>query len=472
MDKLFNMKETENGDLTFDTSNNPLIDLNFSLDRESTFQEVLAFVRKSEKVDRLKTAASALLYRDCRNGKGERDIAFNIISAMDAKMLLPLIVEVGRWKDLLWFFEKREDWRPFIAEIIEKQLKEDIGSEHPSLLAKWMPSINSKSRHTRALALELFGYLSFAKEKDYRKTMSHLRKQIGIVETKITNGEWAEIEYSKVPSLAMNRYHHIFRQKDEERFLKFIEDVSLGKAKINNKLLNPCHFMDKVINYSGCWGEIKEDIDHDFINASWKTYIEGVDHDSNAICVVDVSGSMYGQPLNVAIGLGLYVASTTSGRFADKIITFSEHPRFHTIDRGESLTSTVQNILDMDWGMNTNIAKTFKIIAQACNNQKDVPERVIVISDMQFDSCVENGFNSLASGCQYFKDKNLEPPQLVFWNVNGRETFPMQEQEGVFFVNGYSEKILESVIDNKFLSAMDMLNDMLLPYEEMIKSLM
>ena len=40
--------------------------------------------------------------------------------------------------------------------------------------------------------------------------------------------------------------------------------------------------------------------------------------------MIDVSGSMFGQPLAVAISLGMYLSERTKGEFKDMFLTFSE----------------------------------------------------------------------------------------------------------------------------------------------------
>ena len=46
--------------------------------------------------------------------------------------------------------------------------------------------------------------------------------------------------------------------------------------------------------------------------------------DENILPMIDVSGSMMGQPLAVAISLGMYLSERTKGEFKDLFLTFSE----------------------------------------------------------------------------------------------------------------------------------------------------
>ena len=67
--------------------------------------------------------------------------------------------------------------------------------------------------------------------KEYRKLLSKLRNKIYIVESKITQGKWELIDYSEIPSRAMNLYSKAFMKHDPEGFTKYLNDVSIGKKK-------------------------------------------------------------------------------------------------------------------------------------------------------------------------------------------------------------------------------------------------
>lgn len=103
-----------------------------------------------------------------------------------------------------------------------------------------------------------------------------------------------------------------------------------------------------------------------------------------AVC--DVSGSMSGTPMEVAIALGLVVAELTEPPFRNKLITFSETPKLHTI-RGHTLAERVADVSHMEWGMNTNLLAVFELILQEAtrNRGSQMVEKLFIFSDMQFD---------------------------------------------------------------------------------------
>lgn len=77
----------------------------------------------------------------------------------------------------------------------------------------------------------------------------------------------------------------------------------------------------------------------------------------------DVSGSMNGIPMNVAVALGLLVLELSEEPWKGKLITFSQNPQLHVI-KGNDLKSKVEFIKNMDWGMNTDFQKVFDLMLE------------------------------------------------------------------------------------------------------------
>ena len=74
----------------------------------------------------------------------------------------------------------------------------------------------------------------------------------------------------------------------------------------------------------------------------WDNLPEFIDgDDSSAIAVVDTSGSMSGDPINVAVSLGMYLAERSTGPFKDHCISFSDYPELIKI-QGDNIVSKVR----------------------------------------------------------------------------------------------------------------------------------
>ena len=492
MEKNTNLTYTENGALTNKSSLNACLDL-FSLAgsmRNRSEEDITRLLDLALAEDPL-TALKYVFYNgDIRCGLGERRtfrIMLNHLAKNYPEYLksnVHLIPHFNRWDSLYALDETKLERAAY--DLIKAQLKEDIASDNPSLCAKWLPSKNASSKETKRLAkktslsLNLCNFTGdidkktlYKNEEKYRKTLSELRSKINIVEKKMSNSEFSNIDYSKIPSNAMNRYTKAFYNRDGERFEEFINDALLSKAKLNSKTLYPYEIVHKILN-----GKTKKDIEKTIAELQWTglpDYVEG--KDLKGLCVVDTSGSMWGTPMEVAISLGLYCAERCTGAFKDKFITFSSNPQIQTV-RGRNVVEKVKNMESADWGMSTNIEKVFDLILNTAvdNNspQEDIPEYLFIISDMEFDSAMSINrslgyryrrydssnsefnaykntlFNTIANR---FEACGYKMPTLVFWNVDARNNqCPMTADEnGWVAVSGFSPTIFKAVLNGIIL---------------------
>lgn len=137
----------------------------------------------------------------------------------------------------------------------------------------------------------------------------------------------------------------------------------------------------------------------------WKDLIAklaatGTFKNTQAIC--DVSGSMEGTPMEVAIALGLVVAELTQEPFRNKLITFHEQPTLHTIT-GDSLRDRVTSVAGMPWGGNTDLLAVFKLLLTEAENNPNAQmvEKLFIFSDMQFDEAAGVGQYTPAPAYNY-----------------------------------------------------------------------
>ena len=481
--KELNITTTENGALVRKTTYNSCLDL-FALvgsvrNRES--KEIITLFEKAYNEDQL-TAMKILFYlRDIRGGIGERN-TFRVIAKYMAnahttsmRKNLEFISEFGRWDDLYAFIDT--SLQNDALEIIKKQLSKDLESENPSLLAKWMPSENTSSSTTRRNATITRKYLKMS-PKTYRKTLTKLRKKINIVETKLCENNYKDIEYDKLPSGAGLKYKDAFFRHDEERYSQFIEDVSTGKTKINSSTLFPYELVREAENFiydCNNFETISYNDKRTLLNEMWKALPDYVgNNDEDCLAVVDVSGSMRGTPMQMAISLGLYVAEKNKGAFKNHFITFSKTPELIEII-GDDFVGKVEFIKSSNWGYNTNLEAVFDLILNVAikNNlpQSQLPSRLFIISDMEFDDAIQDSFwvtyeNKIYKETLFqtiakkYKDAGYEVPTLVFWNANSRnDLIPAIEDDGikVQYVSGASPRTFELLLKNETLTALDLM---------------
>lgn len=459
---------TENGACAFATSGHALVDLNFAISslRGKDEDEIIRMFSNAFAEDPLLATKWLFFARDVRGGAGERRlfrICFSWLANVRpelVKKLIPLVAHYGRFDDILnCGFE--DEIYDSVVDFIAEQLKADMESEHPSLLAKWMPSTNTSSSKTRTLAKNLRQALGMS-EKEYRKTLSSLRAKLKVVEVDASANNWSEIDYNTVPSMANLKYDAAFMKHDEVRRKKYLEDLKKPEsgAKINSAAAFPCDIVAKY-NYSLYSGTPTK---NDTLEAMWKAlpdYVKGKTNDKSTICVVDSSGSMTASvgssnmsAMDVAFSLGIYFSEHLSGPFKDKLISFSYRPKYIDLSKASSLAEKIGICAKNSEVANTDLKKTFDLILKTAvdNNlkQEDLPSTVLVISDMHFDSGISQYSSYNANKCALMKEiadefaeHGFHLPRLVYWNVCGgydRSTpIPLQVNEaGVILMSGFS----------------------------------
>ena len=330
--------------------------------------------------------------------------------------------------------------------------------EAVSLLAKWMPSINASSKDTKRLGRKIAAHLGMT-EREYRKVLSNLRTHINVVEKSMCSKEWSVIDYSKVPSRAAFMYRKAFAKQDATRYAEYLSAVEKGEAKINASTLYPYDIVEQYL-YKGARNDKTIDLQWEAL----PNYMEGKEF--NGLVVADVSGSMYGRPMAVSISLAMYIAErNTAEVWKNKFLTFSEKPKLQSIV-GSTIGKRIDNLSRAAWGMNTDLIAVFKTVLDAgmANDvsAEDMPSKLIIVSDMQFDSCCRNNNRTNFEQIQkLYRKAGYEMPQLVFWNVNAiGGNVPIQSHDtGTALVSGCSPSILKSVLTDSVLTPVDTMNE-------------
>ena len=480
LDNEMNISVTENGAVGYKTSGKALLDLNFSVtslrnmpDKAVADKFMRAFVE-----DKILAMKWLFYARDVRGGLGERRLLRVVMSYLiksNPEMVLPvitLIPEYGRYDDL-WCLLSNPDAAKLICAYVDATLRKDwhdmLAGKPISLLAKWMPSINASSAQTKKYGKQLCRALRMA-EADYRKSLSRMRKYIDVVERKMSAKQWEQIKYEAVPSRANLIYNSAFLRNDEARRREFLFKLEMGETKINASTLYPHDIAYKYCN--GLCGMRPYD---PTIEALWKALPDTVKGCGNTIVVADGSGSMCSyvgntqvSALTVANALAIYFAEHSSGQFKDKYITFSENPQFVDFSHAKTLHHKLQIAKKYNEVANTNIEKVFNLILDtAISNhmsQEDLPKNILIISDMEFDSCATAGdrnhygyYNNKPDARLFtvienrFKAAGYKMPRLVFWNLCSRTgTVPVKENDlGVALVSGFSVNVVKMVMSGK-----------------------
>ncbi|QOR35175.1 DUF2828 family protein [Clostridium sp. 'deep sea'] len=466
-DKL-NKTSTFNGAKALKSTNSGLVDLFGSIGslRNRNEVDIENLFSKAFSEDSLLAMKILFYARDIRGGLGERRVSRILYKHLGKvypdilKQNLGLISHYGRWDDLNVLLDTK--LRSYVIEIINIQLAVDLQSDVPSLLAKWLPSINTSSNTTKNYAKIIMEGLNWNAKK-YRQTLSALRKKIDVLEVKMSAGMWTEIDYRKVPSNAMNLYSKAFINNDEERFKSYIEAVKSGDEKINSSVLYPYNITEKIL-----YG--KTDININVLEQQWNSMPDFVLGNTNNVMVMaDVSGSMFGRPMATSIGLALYFAQRSKGAFAGHFMTFSESPSIIQIT-GDTLYEQVRMVLSSNWGVNTDFEKALRIILDTAvrNNleQAELPKTLIVVTDMQFDRSIQNtnkDWTFYKKMKRMYSRAGFTIPEIVFWNVNSMSNVfqVLNSCEGVKLASGQSASVFKSILNSRAMTPYDFMLEVL-----------
>ena len=133
--------------------------------------------------------------------------------------------------------------------------------------------------------------------------------------------------------------------------------------------------------------------------------------------------------------------------------------------RGRDLAEKVRYCMTFNECANTNLEAVFDLILRAAVRnrvpQADMPSKLYIVSDMEFDSCVMNSsMTNFESAKARFAAAGYRLPDLVFWNVDSRNgQQPVRENDrGVALVSGCSPRIFSMVMEGQ-----------LNPYEFMLR---
>lgn len=484
--KNYNNKSvTENVAIAYKTTTHPLLDMNFKVSsfRDWKEEDIVKLFVAAYYEDRIHAVKWLFFVRDVLEGLGERRtfrvcLKYLIHSHQDvATAIIPLLPEYGRYDDLMVYVDS-----PLCRQVcvfMKKQLNKDLAAMKAglpvSLLAKWLPSNNTSSKEARRLARIITKNFDMT-EREYRKTLSSLRRYLDVVEVKISASEWSEVNYESLPAKANMKYDGAFEKHDKERRQEYLLDAFLGDSKLNVNGLAPYEIVHRITKGNYLYGScgFKDNL---LAEALWKHVREngfanewGLD---DCIVVADGSGSMYShvtgntsvQAIEVCNALAIYFAEQLKGVFQDQAITFSENPQFVDLSKGTSLKERLEIMYAHNEVASTNVEAVFDMLLDmAVSNQvptEEMPKQVLIISDMEFNQASSFSYydRELASYVhkssfdqalfdmieQRYHDAGYTIPRLIFWNVCGRShTIPKVEGDnGICLLSGFSQNAMK-----------------------------
>lgn len=441
---------TTNGMRARKSTSNACVDLFFKIGasrgKDITKDFAAAYAENSETA--LRIAAWA---RDVRGGAGERELFRQIMKYLektkveDAERLMRKAPELGRWDDVMVFESS------FMKQMSFEMLKNAL-AEGNSLAAKWTPRKGK-------FAAELRSYLDWS-PKFYRKRLVELTN---VVEQKMCAKEWDQINFSHVPSVAAARYKKAFYRNATEAYSAYVAELVKDPkdrtmdVKVNAGAVYPYDVLKGVINpyYYANYNATELGL----VVSQWEA-LENFVGDANVLALVDVSGSMScpagGRTskskvtcMDVAVSLGLYVADKNKGKFKDTFLTFSGSPEL--LHLKGNVVQKAQQMVKSNWAMHTDLVKAMdkilRVAKEGCVPQEEMPEMLLIMSDMQFDQCARFDDSAMQMIARKYEAAGYEMPKIVFWNLNAADNVPVKyDAREVALVSGFSPSIMKAVL--------------------------
>lgn len=415
-------------------------------------------------------------------GKGERDLSrwmWIVLYSLYPEYLislLDLIPHYGYWKDLIKLIEDLNDkelleqlgfngsnqplldaiYQQFQEQLISDKRTLESNQKQLSLLAKWFPkegrSHDKKYKTGKRIAQRVFPK-EFQRDptwgrKCLRQLISNLNQAIHTTETLMHDNKFHLIQFQLVPGKCLQLKRRSFlnlvggsksksneprcqekdRVKCAENLEKHIQEVSIGKVKLQGKTLQP-HEIVKSIHEN----RIKSPLEKKLVNVQWKaildSYLELAEKEGSigldkVMPLVDVSGSMLGIPILVSVALGIMFSQLAKGPFHNRFLAFSETPEWTLFKEEWDIIQRVRHAFGCNGhGLSTDYLACHELILDIAEKHKlqpqDLPEIFLVLSDMQFNSAMKStGSNKYPIISKYIQPSLLHNINTITDHIN------------------------------------------------------
>ena len=452
--------------------------------------------------------------RDIVDGKGEYALTYMMITTWYnffpnlAEFALKCIVDLGEkhpygsWKDIKYLCEYCRSQGhdvthglvQYAIQLLNDQLRKDASSTgNLSLAAKWAPREKTKfSWIYTELSTNYFPqYMATADnaqryekavlkcKTEYRKLISSLNKKIDTLQIKQCRKNWSAIDFDRVTSISLGKQKKAFlnvnnkgdvrfpddqdRVECAEHFTARIKKAATGEVEMKGARVGMADFTKQARQLNMGYGS---QVEKDLLNSQWRDSSKLTGALENFIAMVDLSGSMEGDPMDVAVALGIRIAEKS--KLGKRVMTFSMKPKWINLEPYPDFVSQVEAVLDGDIGYNTDFHKALDLILDAIvenkMDPKDVQDMVLVmLSDMQIDQAEPHGgatkahqrtalFKTIeqkyaAAGMRVY-GAPYKPPHILFWNLRSTGGFPcMSDEPGASMISGFSPALLNDFCD-------------------------
>jgi len=439
--------------------------------------------------------------------------------------------QYGSWKDIKYLcdyvynitYNSNHDIIHYCTDLVCYQIEIDnrkmFQREPISLCAKWVPRESSKYKWlfiliSRKYCAEYYKTALASKNKDtmkkadlksrmsMRRILTKMNKYLDTVQIKQCANIWDQIDHNKTTSITLIKQRKALLNQTmrgeqrscenhrivcAENFKMYIESKAEKGETIKGKRVAMADFTKEAIKIKSEEHEpdnLFDKTNKDILDSMWRDSSKDTQALENAVVMCDTSGSMYGDPLDVCIAMGIRIAEKST--LGKRVMTFSSTPSWLDISHIDSFVDMVDYIYrDMDSkGLNTDFYKALDLLLNAIVEKKLDAETVrnmslVILSDMQID-CGDKSWNNESlydsierKYCEAGIKAIGEPykvPLLVFWNLRQTDGFPvLAKQKNTAMMSGFSPALLNDFCEKGVAAFEDYAN--YTPFRFLVESL-
>ena len=379
-----------------------------------------------------------------------------------------------------------------------------------SMLAKFMPRKGThfakhQNKWIYKMLLDTLFPRSKTSEANYRRLIVKLTGFLNVPEVLMCAKKYEEIKFTEVPSLCMNRFRKAFlnekvnrngvsalsseeeetgnrypdladRVNARKNLMEVLADQNTGQLK--GKQLHPHELVSK---FDSGFGVSLSNAEKLVFQSQWDSMKAGVLESitkleegaidlGKLVPLVDVSGSMHGTPMEVAIALGILVSEVNHPSFRNRFITFESNPTWVTLEENWSLDEKVNHTRNAPWGgstdLNAALHMIYDVIEEKQLSQDEVPN-LIIFSDMQFDECsrwnetmqetIDRKFAELG---KKISGQPYSAPLIIYWNLRSTHGHAVKaDTRNTMLLSGFSPSMLSLILQGQKLEEQEVVDE-------------
>ena len=310
---------------------------------------------------------------------------------------------------------KNRIYEYIIFRYIKTQLKNDLCSDKPSLLAKWLPREKSK-----------FGWLAkriaqicFSSLEEYRKAISKINIKLETPQIQMCSGFWSDISFNKISGTTLVKYHNAFESTKNK-------DRALCAAHFNYFISQSSFKLSHIMPHQLVQQSIHSYKNDDTLDILWNNLIVSYDLLKPILPIIDMTSN--------SIGMGLLLSELSE---CHKVVTFSKTIELLDL-KHLNFNEKVRKIREIDLNLDNSNKNKVMIYDFILNKIKtgaihsDIT--IIILSDK-------------ISQVHINMDHSKQLPHIIYWNINSNSSLNIEHKSQITTISGNSATLINSLFD-------------------------